>query len=278
MTEFFKEKRQLKTILVCALSAEANPLRIAFKLQHHCSEYGFRLYLNQQSQVGLLITGVGKVNTAAALMWVQQIGEIANYLNVGIIGHGSGKLGDHYLINKVFDVASGKTYYPAIHFKWKFAISQLQTVDLPQDHYIEGIGFDMEASAFLYVARKFVTAESVHVFKVVSDNNDSSYRQINAEKVEGFIQGALEPINHLIFSMQVDEVTRIELSSDLFDQMNQRWHITVSQKQQLFDLYHSATVVHKNTGCHFPDWTSHMTVNDYLRSLKEWLNVNQPKL
>lgn len=278
----FKKKVNLRTLIVCALPAEAKPIIAEFKLKHVQSEYAFKRYADTTGRLGLLVTGAGKVNMASALMWSQQLQPAFSFLNVGVMGHGSAQLGSCYLINKVIDVATNRSFYPVINFKWRDDVGLLSTVDQAQELYVKDQGVDMEASAFMQIARRFVSTESVHMLKIVSDNPSVSFKELNAVKVQKLIEdninlirkmlNFLEPV--LFKSEEIEEI----LPDETFSAMQEKWHITVSQQQQLFNLSQSINVVAGNTHQKMLDWRDYATVKEYLFALRVSLKSHSPKL
>jgi nucleoside phosphorylase len=268
----------LRVLIVCALTPEAKPIIERFNLQHVQTEYGFKRYANKDGNLGLLISGVGKINIASALMWVQQFKHYDCYLNIGVMGHGSAEIGTCYLINKVVDMATNRAFYPSINFKWREAVSMLNTVDLPLDEYVEGQGVDMEASAFLQASRKFVTAEHAHLLKIVSDNRQSDYRQLNAVKVQSLIEENINVVEKILSLLSSTGIIKTDVFNDDFLRMQSKWHITESQKQQLFDVYQFVQVLDENTQLEVLNWRKYRTVKEYLAYLKLLIQTSNPSL
>ncbi len=271
-------------LIVCALSIEAKPIVKHYKLQHISSEYGYKIYGHRHGKaqrgcsIGVLITGVGKLNMSAALMWSQQMRPARSFLNVGIVGHGSAAIGDKLLVNKVFDDSKGTSSFPAINFPWKKEFTQLKTVDVPSKEYAEGCAYDMEASAFFYIANKFVSNDKSQSLKIVSDNAECSHELISSKTVSELIGSLLAQIEELV-SVLVDP--RESVSESVLDEialMKANWHITLQQELQLTTLCASVLVMQKNTGEIAPQWQSFSCAKDYIFSINKWLNSVSPKL
>ena len=274
-------KNSFDILIVCALSVEAKVIIKHYKLQHISSEYGFKLYGSRNEKthsIGVLVTGVGKLNMAMALMWSQQLNPANSFLNVGVVGHGSAEIGENFLVNKVVDDSKGLSSFPAINFSWKNGFTLLKTVDVPSKEYAEGYAYDMEASAFFYTANKFVSNDKTQSLKIVSDNAEFSHELISGKVVSEQIFSMLNQIEELV-SILVDFDKRGE---DLFlgelALMKARWHITSQQELQLTALYTSVLVMQGNTGEIAPQWRSFSLARDYIFAINKWLNSVSPKL
>ena len=96
----------------------------------------------------------------------------------------------------------------------------------------------MEASGFCEAAQRFATSERVHCLKVVSDNPQSSYQELNAEKVEALIEAQLDMIaqvgEHLRALSQ--QLHALHADPPGLAELNARWQFTATQKHQLRGL------------------------------------------
>ena len=106
--------------IFCALSCEAEPITQYFKLGRLKEFNLFRLYLSEDKQISLTITGIGKLNAAAAVSYHHgclntSISDI--WLNIGVAGHANLPVGEACLINKITDNQHKTSWYPQILFK-----------------------------------------------------------------------------------------------------------------------------------------------------------------
>lgn len=268
--------KHIPILVVCALHAEAKSLIRELKLEQQISQYGFSFYQDKEAQIGLLITGVGKIKMAAALMWINNQYKFSSYLNVGVMGHGSATLGTGLVVNKVIDSGQGKPFYPIKTFKSPISTTTLITVEQPSDDYESGFGYDMEASAFVTVARLFVTAELVHIYKVVSDNSEDHFEKITSKKVIELINQNITDICHIITELtQLGELVRIDATE--ITEMAKRWHITVSQKQQLMTAIESQLALQSQCSVIAPKWQSFSSAKEYLCAMNKWVESVAPE-
>ena len=222
--------------LVVALAAEARPLLAPHRLRG-VSGHPYRICAGEQTH--LIVSGVGKVAAAAATAYLRAlIGDApAAWLNIGIAGHGSQAVGTALLAHKVVDIASGKLFYPTFTASPPCRTTLLHTVDRVQPPAGDA-AYDMEASGFCEAAQRFATSERVHCLKVVSDNPQSSYQELNAEKVEALIDAQLDTVaqvgEHLRALSQ--QLHALHADPPGLAELNARWQFTATQKHQLRGL------------------------------------------
>ena len=222
--------------LVVALAAEARPLLAPHRLQG-VSGHPYRICAGEQTH--LIVSGVGKVAAAAATAYLRAlIGDApAAWLNIGIAGHGSQAVGTTLLAHKIVDAASGKPFYPTFTASPPCHTTLLRTVDRVQPPAGDA-AYDMEASGFCEAAQRFATSERVHCLKVVSDNPQSSYQELNAEKVEALIEAQLDMVaqvgEHLRALSQ--QLHALHADPPGFAELIARWQFTATQQHQLRGL------------------------------------------
>jgi len=247
-----------KVLIVCALMPEAKPIIAEYKLHFECSEYGFKLYRGgrtlkktdlemEHGDIFLLVTGVAKVNMAAAMMWVRQYCQFESVINIGVAGHASLSIGDVVLINKVID-----------------------------DDSVE-YAFDMEASAFFEIANRCVTTDKIHILKVISDNADNPYQELTAQNLQAGVVLLLDPLKALLKLVLSADIPEYRLT-ELLKVMTEKWHLTATREIQLKEILHAIIVMEGNTCNKGPDWQSYRSVTTYLQDCREWLKNIKPKI
>ena len=270
-----EKKEDITILIVCALANEAKPIISHLDMQHHKTEYSFKLYMS--NHIGLLISGVGKANIAAALMWSQLYCQPVKFINVGVVGCGELPLGQTLLINKIIDDASSATHYPSIHFPWKGQSAVLKTIDKPSDEYHKKQAYDMEASAFFVIANRLVTTENIFCLKVVSDNAENSYQKLSKDRLIQIMRSLLNDLDLLLDKIKYINDEFVDLDP-VIKLMQQQWHITVNVEQQLREKLFAVAVLKENTQVNPPDWNSYSHAKAYLRDCEQWLQKTNPKL
>ncbi len=226
--------------IVCALNCEALPLISHFRLKRISVPSPFPIYIAHS--IYLIISGIGKVQTAAAMGYLQALtGHLAHtaWLNVGIAGHLSYPLGTGVLAHQIIDQANGKRYYPVFVIQRPVPTASIWTVDKPEKQYgNEQAVYEMEASAFWSIASRFTTAELIHCYKVISDNQIDSACSLTQNKVEQLIKGNLSHIDLLVRELQAlsQSLLKLELPKEEIDRFLQHWHFTSTQQIQLKHL------------------------------------------
>jgi hypothetical protein len=228
--------------IFCALPCEAQSIIQNFKLTELKQFNLFRIYQSKDKEINLTITGIGKINTAAAVSYhhaCMQTNTSDVWLNIGVAGHANIAVGEARLINKVTDEHDNTHWYPQIIFNTPCDSANLITLDKPSTDY-QDVLFDMEASAFYQIAIRLGTAELIHCLKIVSDNSEQSTETVNADKVKKLIAAHTKTIEDLINALKPmsNEIRSIISEPDHFQYCIEKWHFTQSERFQLSRLLH----------------------------------------
>lgn len=226
--------------LFCALPCEAQPLIQHFKLTELKEHDLFRLYESEDKTISLAITGIGKLNAAAAVSYHHACIKTSPadiWLNIGIAGHGSLAIGEACLVNKITDEQLATTWYPQILFKTDCTSTPLITHDAPSTAYQDAL-FDMEASGFYQMALRLGTAELIHCLKIVSDNQALPAEKINADGIKTLIAKHKTTVEQLIESLKplAEELKAIKTHPAHYETLIEQYHFTQSERLQLARL------------------------------------------
>ncbi len=227
------------TNFITALLCEARPLIDWFQLKAASKYRGFSIY--QSGSVCLVISGVGRNASAAATASLFEYnGSTKNqvWINVGVGGHPILPIGEGVLAHKITDQANSRSWYPQILFKSSTATASILTVKRIEKHYSVPSVYDMEAAGFYSAASRFSTAEVVHVYKVISDNQKCSSKNVTPSMVKELIQSKVEEIDRILHAFQKIAMTiKAENREPVrFRQYLKRWHFTVTEQHQLRKL------------------------------------------
>ena len=142
--------------IVTALQSEANPIIEFLNL----TKVENNIYSNHESK--LIISGIGKINSAIAVTQLKPTGKI---INIGICGSTISEVGRLHTIKKIIDKSSQKV----VHVKDEG--ETLTCVDKPQNNPNEfkNTLIDMESFGFYTASKKFVAKENIELYKIVSD-------------------------------------------------------------------------------------------------------------
>ena len=190
---------------VIALPAEARPLLDRWKFTQ-LESAPFPLYYCEQQNYFLVVSGMGKVRSAAATSYLAskiiplraQATPPTIWINFGTCGHHNYPLGQGLLVHKIIDISNGNNYYPL-----RLPYSASATIEChatsQREYPRQGGGIDggedinggddklsdpagiktnanivdMESAGFFPTACLFSPNELVHLYKVVSDNADN---------------------------------------------------------------------------------------------------------
>ena len=201
--------------IVVALQCEARPLIQYYRLRGNPEKNGFSLYHNED--ICLVISGIGKINAAAATAYQYAItGKLSHcvWLNIGIAGHCKMQPGEAALANKITDAGTQQSWYPGIIIAPPCQTASVITVDNAENDYTSSALYEMESSGFYATASRFATTELIHCFKIVSDNPDNPSHNITEKSTEELISKHVETIDILLTQLKqlASEMNEIDRS------------------------------------------------------------------
>ncbi|MDH3695640.1 MAG: hypothetical protein OER96_13845 [Gammaproteobacteria bacterium] len=225
--------------IVTALACEAKPIRRYYDLSSDTDKRAFPIYKNEN--IRLIVSGVGKINAAAAVAYLHGLDEKQSsaWLNIGTVGHSNLDIGDLTLIDRITDNATQVSWYPPIVYKHNVSTNALLTVDKPETEYQGESAFDMEASGYYPTATRIATGELVQCIKVISDNSQTSAESINAGKLEGLIAGNMDEIDQIVQAINGLHGTLPINNLQEFKILTGAWRFTTTQRHQLNELLQS---------------------------------------
>jgi nucleoside phosphorylase len=233
-----------RIFIYAALPCEAKPLVEHFNLKKDTTIQPFAVYLNHDTC--LTVTGLGKSAMAAGVAYTQALfGSIEHpvLVNIGIAGHIDHAVGSLFLIDKITDVDSQKSYYPPLVFTPPCPTANIKTVSRPQLNYDLQHLCDMEASAFYETAVRFSSGELVQCLKVISDNELSPAENIQPKQVSSLIASHVLTVETILAELRrLAELVSTQ-EPELFEQLIQKYHFTASERGQLKSLLSRWNVV-----------------------------------
>lgn len=226
-----------RIFIYTALPCEAKPLVEHFNLKKDTTIQPFAVYFNQD--ICLTVTGLGKSAMAAGVAYTQALfGSVEHpvLLNIGIAGHKDHAVGSLFMIDKITDIDSQKSYYPPLVFTPPCPTAHVQTASRPQLGYDQQHLCDMEASAFYETAVRFSSGELIQCLKVISDNRLSPAENIQPKQVSSLIAAHVSTIEMILtkLSRLAEQVSTQE--PERFEQLIQKYHFTASERGQLKNL------------------------------------------
>lgn len=225
--------------LVVALPAEARPLIEHFGLQRRPGRDAFPVYDNDS--MSLIVSGVGKPKAAAATAYLHAASGAPRdnaWLNIGIAGDGARALGEGMLAHSIKDAATQRCWYPPLVFEPPCETTAVLTLERPASTYPNACSVDMEASAVCATACQFSTAELVHCFKIISDNEANTAQSVSAAHAERLVAQKLDVIELIVRELNQlsAEMTRLRALPPELERFLARWRFTVSERHRLRQL------------------------------------------
>ena len=204
-------------IWVIALHCEAKPVIDFYRLKKTPAHHSFDLYQNEYMQC--VISGIGKINAAAATAWVAALNQnqaSLAWINLGTAGSAKHELGSVFWVSKISQEHSSKHLFPVPTFTSGFASSGCISLDETSVDYHDTQIYDMEASAFFVTATRFSSAEQIHCLKVISDNKQ---RQTGQDKsaISNLISPCMPAINTFANKLQALNQQLCQLEIDPAD-------------------------------------------------------------
>ena len=100
---------------VVALKSEAQAICEKFQMKLISDWEVYPVYRDKACIHWLTISGIGRVNAAAATIYLHQVSSAppwSGWINLGISGHRSFDYGSLHLIDKISDKLTGRSLYP----------------------------------------------------------------------------------------------------------------------------------------------------------------------
>ena len=225
---------------VVALKVEAEIILDEYNMNFDPEFTLFQVFRNFEKTRWLILSGVGRHNSAAATTYLYMISKASRstcWINLGIAGSGKGHYGDLCLVNKISNNDSSNTY-PATMPKVTFHKMNLFTSDVPLTDYTLHELIDMEGSAFYDITNKLSGREFICLMKVISDGPNNDIEDLNKFKIRELINLNIANIKTIVSyyeKLSMDQYQIIQQPKILSKILSQ-WHFSVSQKHQLENL------------------------------------------
>ena len=262
--------------IVTAFPGEARPLIDCLGLTDRDAQGPYTQYRNENRR--LVISGAGKIQSAAATAWLQETGpgsHNAAWLNIGIAGHANRTIGEGALAHRITDHGTGQSWYPPQAHGLQLSTDNLVTVDRPETGYPEAALYDMEAAGFYPVACRSTTAELAQCYKVISDNRDNPVASMTPKQGEALITGRLADITGLVAALEAlsDALAARAIPDESLGMFRDRWRFTVAQQHQLKKLLARWNAVLPDQPVWCDELQSHQQASQVLNWLEQRINA-----
>jgi len=244
--------------LIFALYPEAKSFIQTLHLKKNASETHYQLY--EGEDLHLLITGAGLINAAACVArhfslhpstpsdFIINIGT-AGYVPMDVtttFSDSSVQPGDLFLITKITEQMTGRTFYPDILYRNPFRKLSLTTVATPATNaslFPAGSLVDMEASALYQALLPFFSPDRMFFLKIVSDILSFSDNRVSPENITAILSSHTDDI--LLFSRQLAQhlashtagITYTDEEQALMEYLYEKLPLTESTKKEVLRLF-----------------------------------------
>jgi len=221
---------------------EAQSTIDALKLKRVHSLHQFAVFANDN--VALIESGQGAVNAACAVGYMAALltPKTPAWLNIGIAGHATFKIGSLVIAHKVRDDSSSDSYYPLLGPISGIDSVTIQSVAAPELNYDSNDVYDMEAYSFFRAAVKFSSVEFIHCLKVISDNRNAPANLLAIKGQRQFLAEVIQQrqceITAVITQLSelVERQSTLRKTPSLVEELLRLYHFSENQKIQLRHL------------------------------------------
>ena len=227
---------------------EARPIIQHFGLKKDPVSKRLQVYLGED--IGLAVCGTGKIKAAAATGWMlgkyaSEAGQGTVAINFGLAGcpEPTVALGSLFLVNKITDHATGRSFYPEMVLNFSLPECSLITFDQPvgekhlsrHDNYQDLV--DMEGSGFFGAASAHLSAERIICLKMVSDHLQEE--SLDKHHMTSLLEGRMQEMAHVLQVceklVQVKKDPLLPADEALLSELAGYLRLTATQRHQLWD-------------------------------------------
>ena len=231
--------------IVVALYIEAKPIIAYYNLKKDVDNHHFQVFTNEE--IALIVTGVGKVNSAVGVSHVLSKymtgkNDHDHIINLGVCGSANKQceVGEIYIIHKVIDHENKRMYFPDILLNHSFKEADIETFSSVVKHNQEVVTqlCDMEASGFYQAASKYLSPHQIHIIKVVSDYLEEE--TIEKNQITHLLHKNIERVNeytHIIYKAYPTAEELADEQTQIITHIAKALRLSQTQKYQLLKAY-----------------------------------------
>lgn len=246
MSAILKLNANIEFRFVVALYIEALPIIEYYNLKlTDYIGYTNKIYRNKYKTIWLILSGIGNTKAAKAVNVLHKISNHTQnslWINIGIAGHISFKLGQLFEIKKVTYINDKNSLYFSNSLINCFNIHETCSVDIPERTFKDNYIYDMESYGFIKSVEKFSLRENICILKVISDNvkekptNYKSFAYKHIKKHIEMINIGLLDYSKEIQIKHLDNVSLLKL-------LNEKYHITFYNNKKIKNLMPQLMVI-----------------------------------
>jgi len=176
-------------IIVCATFSEAKAMIEKFNLRRIISK---PFLIHSNGSIVLIVSGIGKLNSAIATAYMAHYNKIESIINVGICGTNDTKkeIGSLHTVKSIVDVATGKKV--TVDKTGEVLYTFDEVVDT-KSNLKKSVLIDMEGYGFYKAAKNFTKKDNIKIYKIISDYLETTH--ITSDFVYDLIKQNLQEIH-----------------------------------------------------------------------------------
>ena len=223
---------------VVALKSEANFLINFFNMKLLIKKNLFPIYCNSDSTHCLIISGIGKVNSAAATVYLSQntiLEKWTFWVNIGVGGHKLETYGKLFVIDKITEFTNKNLYYPSFQFKNIKNRASLLTLDKPETIEYDDQIYDMEGAGFFNIANKITQKEFIVLIKIISDTPSNNIIKLNNKVIEKLFVNNEDVIKKIIKELEIFSLSQMKKNkkNEIYNFITLNWKFSFTEEKQL---------------------------------------------
>ncbi|MEJ2528821.1 MAG: hypothetical protein P8Z39_01730 [Gammaproteobacteria bacterium] len=191
--------------IVVALPSEARPINQHLGLVRDNRHDQYRIY--RKDHISLVACGIGPDQAADVTDWLHLANDSRQndiWINIGIAGHPSHKVGKIVQASAIEDAETGQVWHLEIKEDIPCSSERVVSVRQPDTSYTMNALVEMEAAGFYRSALKHTTPDRIYCIKVVSDNCDNPTHTLNGKIVSQLIKEHMDLLDNLITKINSD--------------------------------------------------------------------------
>ena len=205
--------------IISAFYKEVAPIIKYYNLKKENSP--FEIF--KSDEIIVIISGIGKLNSAIVTTYLLSNYEIDFCINFGIAGSSKFKVGEIFMINKI-----NKKLYPDILYSHPFKETFIECFDkIKTDGEFNLV--DMESEGFFKAATKFMPLENIFIIKIVSDN------LVCFRPDDNFMNNLISPHlkNIISFINSLEKKEKFKFDEKYLESLVTKYRLSKSQKEIL---------------------------------------------
>ncbi len=259
---------------IVATFSEAKPIIDIFNLKKNHNFDKFSVF--DSKSISLTISKIGKISSALAVFYTfYEMKSKKNdiWINFGLCGHKDHKIGEIFLVNKLYDNSSSKIFYPFIP-DFNFNSISCITLDQKKNNYTKSL-HEMESSGFFEATSKFSSKESIYILKIVSDNKDTSIDFTSKKQIYDIIKKHSSILENFCKHLLHMQTKFLENEDEVYEKESlkvfQKITFTYTEKKQMKSLLKLYFLKNRKFKSNLLDFKKNGSYN--IQQLKKYLSI-----